>query len=75
MTDARNRKSILQKATDLRRSTDDYVKDNIFINPDQTKKQQIASKNLRDTLRATRSQNPNKTYKISKGEIVEVQEE
>ena len=71
---AKNRKIILQKAKDLRKSSDDYVARNIYINPDLTMKQQIEAKNLRDLLRVTRNQNKEKTYKISEGKVVEVTE-
>ena len=73
MKDMRNRKSILQKATMLRKSADQYIKSNIYIGPDLTFKQQRESKNLRDLLRERREKEPTKTWKITKGEIVEVQ--
>ena len=68
-----NRHTILQNATKLREATDDYVKAKIYISPDQTKKQQLEGKNLRDNLRAMRRENPEKTYKINKGVIIEVE--
>ena len=72
LSDAKNQKIILQKAKDLRKSQDDHVARNIYINPDLTMKQQIEAKNLRDLLRVTRNQNKEKTYKISEGKVVEV---
>ena len=74
LSDARNRKIILQKAKDLRKSQDEFVARNIFINPDLTMKQQIEAKNLRDLLRVTRNQHKDKIFKISEGKVVEVTE-
>ena len=67
-----NRKSILQNAKLLRDSQNPDVKTNIFINADQTKKQQLESKNLRDKLKARRLEDQTKTFKIQKGVIIEV---
>ena len=74
LSDARNRKIILQKAKDLRKSQNEYVARNVFINPDLTMKQQIEAKNLRDLLRVTRNQHQDKIFKISAGKVVEVTE-
>ena len=67
-----NRKKILQNAKNLRNSTDEHIKSKVYISPDLTKKQQLAAKNLRDRLKAIREENTEKTYKIQRGEIVEV---
>ena len=67
-----NRKNILHNATKLRESVNDEVREKVYISPDQTKKQQLDSKNLRDQLRARRIEEPTKTYKIKKGVIVEL---
>lgn len=69
--DMRMRKAILSKATTLRNSTNDYVKKNIYIRPDLTKKQLEESKNLSDQLRAKRDANPGRKYKIYRGRIIE----
>ena len=71
MKNARNRKELLQKAKELRNSRDDYIKNNVYLRPDQTIKQQKDSKNLRDQLRQLRSDNPEKVYFIRKGVIEE----
>ena len=70
-----NRKEILQNAKKLRDSTDEHTKNNIYIRPDLTIKQQLEQKNLRDHLREKRAQNPTKNYRIIKGVVTEVQEE
>ena len=68
-----NRKKILSKAKLLRESPDDYTQKQIYIRPDQTRKQQQDSKNLRDALRQMRLENPEKEYKIYRNQITEVQ--
>ena len=68
-----NRKQILQNAKKLRDSENEHIKEKVYISPDQTKKQQLDSKNLRDELKRTRLQNPGKTYKIQRGAIVEIE--
>lgn len=72
MKDFRTRKLILSKAVTLRNSENEYTKDNVYIRPDQTLKQQEESKNLRDQLKLTRQQNTGKTFKIQRGKVVEV---
>ena len=67
-----NRQKILLKAKDLRKSTCKSTRENVYIRPDQTKKQQLESKNLRDEVRARRLQNPDKFYRIVKGVIEEL---
>ena len=67
-----NRQKILLKAKDLRKSTCKETREKVYIRPDQTKKQQLESKNLRDDLRARRLQNPTKMYRIVKGVIEEI---
>ena len=56
-----NRKQILQNAKKLHDSDDEHVKTKVYISPDQTKKQQLDSKNLRDELKTKRLQNQGKT--------------
>ena len=70
-----NRKNILQDAKNLRNSDNEHIKLNVYIGPDQTKKQQLESKNLRDLLRKKRLENPGKTFKIQKGQITEIEAE
>ena len=70
--DLRTRKSILSKATTLRNSQDDHVKENVYIRPELTFLQLEESKNLTKSLRAKRTTNPNKTFKIYRGKIIEV---
>ena len=72
MKDFSTRKQILSKAVTLRNSEDNYVKEEVFIRPDQTHKQQQDSKNLRDQLKEIRTQNPTKTFKIQRGVIIEL---
>lgn len=67
-----NRKNILKNALKLRNSANEHIKTKVFISPDQTIKQQKESKNLRDALKATRTEHPGKTFKIKRGEIIEV---
>ena len=69
-----NRKRILQNAKELRNSDDETIKTRVYIGPDQTKKQQLDSKNLRDELKRKRLQNQDKIFKIQKGQIIEVTE-
>ena len=69
------RKKILQKAKNLRDSDCEHIRNSVWIRPDQTRKQQEESKNLRDELRARRLQDPTKTLKIIKGVIQEVNQD
>ena len=75
LKDLRTKKLILSKAVTLRNSENDYTKNEIYIRPDQTLKQQEESKNLRDQLKLRRQQNPAKTFKIKRGIIVEIEPE
>ena len=70
-----NRKKILQNAKNLRNSEDAHIKQNVYISPDQTKKQQLESKNLRDQLKTKRLEDPLKVFKIEKGLVVEVMQQ
>ena len=72
ISNSESRRKILQKAKNLRQAESDYIKNNIYIRPDQTRKQQEDSKNLRDELRARKLQEPEKTFKIIKGVVTEV---
>ena len=71
MQNARNRKELLAKAKDLRNSRIETIRNNVYLRPDQTQKQQLDSKNLRDQLRQLRAANPEKNYYIKRGEIQE----
>ena len=73
LNDARKRKEIIRYATKLRESLNENVKNNLYITFDQTRKQQLASKNLWDQLKDILRLNPTKQYKITKGVIEEVQ--
>ena len=68
--DVSTKKRILSRATELRLlpKEDAYFK--IYLRPDLTPKQQQASKNLYASLLEAREQNPNYSYKISKGKVV-----
>ena len=68
----KTRKAILSKATTLRQSATDHVKNKIFIRPELTKKQMEESKNLTTELRAKKAANPTRKFKIYRGEIIEV---
>jgi hypothetical protein len=70
--DMRTRKAILSKATTLRNSQNEHVKLQVYIRPDLTYKQLEESKNLTKNLRAKRTANPTKKYKIHRGKIIEV---
>ena len=71
LKDMKIRKAILSKATSLRNSSNEYIKNNIYIRPELTKLQMEESKNLTTLLRAKRTENPGKKYKIYRGEIIE----
>ena len=71
MQNARNRKELLAKAKDFRNSREESIRENVYLRPDQTQKQQLASKNLRDQLRQLRAANPEKSYYIKRGVIQE----
>ena len=70
MKDARNRKEILRKAPMLRNANEEETREHVYIRPDQTLKQQLESKNLRDQLRRMKQEEPEKNYKIKRGKIV-----
>ena len=70
-----NRKEILQNAKKIRDSEDEHIKTKVFINPDQTKKQQLDSKNLRLELKARKLANQGKVFKIKRGVIIEITED
>ena len=72
ITNSETRRKILQKAKTLRQAESDYIKNNVYIRPDQTRKQQEDSKNLREKLRARKLQEPEKIFKIIKGVVTEV---
>ena len=56
-------------------SSDAEIKADVYIRPDQTLKQQLESKNLRDQLRQMNQESGAKKYYIRRGEIVEREEE
>ena len=67
------KKQILQKAVTLRQLNEDDEYALVYIRPDLTKKQLEASKNLYTELRKKREEHPTQTWKIFKGEIIEVE--
>ena len=75
MRDLEGKRSLLRRAKELRQSQDEYVRKNIYINPDLTSKQQLEAKKLRESLRKQRMDHPDKNFRISKGIIVETQTE
>ena len=66
------RKTILSKATSLRQSANDHVKQHLYIRPELTNKQLEESKNLTTLLRAKKKAYPQGKFKIYRGEIIEV---
>ena len=72
MNDSANRKQILMKAKTLRDSSNTDTQANVFIRPDQTRRQQEESKNLRDRRRQLMADNPGRTYVIRKNEIQDI---
>ena len=74
LQDLDTRRSILAKATTLRNVPAESEFANVYIKPNLTKQQNEQSKNLREDLRVRRleNQNPNTTFKITKGKIVEI---
>ena len=71
LKDMKMRKGILSKATTLRNSGNEHIKTKVYIRPDLTKKQLEESKNLTTQLRAKRTENPGRTFKIYRGKIIE----
>ena len=72
LKDMKIRKAILSKATSLRNSANDHVKTKVYIRPELTSKQLEDSKNLSTQLRAKKTANPDKRYKIYRGSIIEL---
>ena len=72
MNDSTNRKQILMKAKTLRDSSNPHTQANVYIRPDQTRRQQEESKNLRDRRRQMMVENPGRTYVIRKNEIQDI---
>ena len=72
MSNQHNRKMILQDAAKIRRSEDEHRRENVYIRPDQTRKQQLDAKNLRDLLRSKKREEPDKVFKIIQGAIKEI---
>ena len=68
--DVSTKKRILSRATELRLLPKEDAYSKIYLRPDLTPKQQQASKNLYASLLEAREQNPNYSYKISKGKVV-----
>ena len=66
-----NRKNILRNAPKLRKSSEPHVKENIYISPDLTCKQQKEAKNLREERREKKRQEPEKNFVIKRGKVVE----
>ena len=72
MNNMNDKKKVLSKAKEIRNSTEDKYK-TVFIRPDLTPRQRANSKNLQTELMRRREDNPNKTYKIYRSEIIEIQ--
>ena len=72
MSNPVNRRKILSKAKILRESEDEDIKSNVYIRPDQTRKQQEQSKNLRDQRRELIAANPGKKYVIKNNAVIEI---
>ena len=70
--DLETRRKILAKATSLRNVPDGNDFARVYIKPNLTKQQNEQSKNLQEDLRQRKLANPNKSFKISKGKIVEI---
>ena len=66
----RSRKELLAKCTERRNSGNEHVKNNVYVRPDLTTKQQKEQKNLRVLLKKKRQENPDQTYKIYRNQIV-----
>ena len=66
----RSRREVLTEAINLRDSDNNQVKTEVYIRPDLTERQQKQSKNLRDTVKKVRRENPDKTYKIHKNKVI-----
>ena len=65
------KRKVLSTATKLRQlpESDKFAK--VYIRPDQTPKQQEASKNLWEALKAKRILDPRHIYKIKRGVIIQ----
>ena len=72
MSNPLNRRKILSKAKNLRDSDDEQIKTNVYIRPDQTRKQQEQAKNLRDQRRELLAANPGKNYVIRNNSVIEI---
>ena len=67
-----DKRTLLSKATTLRNIPSDHTFAKVYVKPNLTILQKEQSKNLHIQLAEIRLKNPLKTYKITKGEIVEV---
>ena len=66
------KREILSKATRLRNVPENNIFYKVYIRPNLTKKQLDESKNLQDRLEVIKKKWPQKKFKISKGEVIEV---
>ena len=69
LTDHGKRREIMTKAKTLKTST--QFKD-VFIEPDMTTAEREEQYQLRQKLRKTRADNPDKDFRIKSGQIIEV---
>ena len=67
-----DKRTILSKATNLRKLPKGHDYELVYIKPNLTPQQQEASKNLYLQLVAVRKKNPTIKYKISRGKIITV---
>ena len=67
-----DKRTLLAKATTLRNIPDDHKFAKVYVKPNLTQNQQIESKNLHRQLKEIRLKNPQITYKISQGKVIEV---
>lgn len=72
MRNINDKKKVLSKAKEIRNSSEERY-NTVFIRPDLTPRQRAESKNLQAQLMRRREDNPNKTYKIYRSEIIETQ--
>ena len=67
-----DKRTLLAKATALRKVPSTHRLANVYVKPNLTIRQQEDSKNLNVELKEIRLKNPEKKFKITKGQIVEL---
>ena len=67
-----DKRTLLSKATSLRKVPSTHRLANVYVKPNLTIRQQEDSKNLNVELNQIRLKNPEKKFKITKGQIVEL---